>query len=144
MVVNLFFYNKVLLRLRGSLDFARDDVHFITTTKFALADFISSSYGRFHPRSGFHPSRTDFIAKPLLRLRGFLHAFHLVEMTIPPKKTSSRAQSRDPLRRSSTTPVKHPPLLSFRAEGEACHSEGIQCPKNLLERSFILVVISTK
>ena len=41
---------------------------FITTTKFALADFISSSCGRFHPRSGFHPSRTDFIAKPLLHL----------------------------------------------------------------------------
>ena len=36
--------------------------------------------------SGFHPSMTDFIAKPLLRLRGFLHAFHLVEMTIPPPK----------------------------------------------------------
>ena len=35
---------------------------FITTTKFALADFISPSYGRFHPPSGFHPSRTDFIA----------------------------------------------------------------------------------
>ena len=34
----------------------------------------------------------------LLRFRGFLHALHLVEMTIPPqKKTSSRAKSRDPL-----------------------------------------------
>ena len=63
----------VLLRLRGSLDYARDDgTLFITTTKFALADFISSSYGRFHPPSGFHPSRTDFIAKPLLRLWGFI------------------------------------------------------------------------
>ena len=35
---------------------------FLTTTKFAIADFISPSYGRFHPHSGFHPSRTDFIA----------------------------------------------------------------------------------
>ena len=44
---------------------------FITTTKFALADFISPSYGRFHPRSGFHPSRTDFIAKPCSALGDF-------------------------------------------------------------------------
>ena len=103
MVVN-FFYNKVLLRLRGFLhafhlvemtippkktvisseverspnlwyeqEYTRKPYFFITATKFALADFISSFKERFHPQSGFHPSRTDFVAQPCFALGEFGH-----------------------------------------------------------------------
>ena len=77
--------------------------------------------------SAIHGAKREFMTKSihdalhqfiqsvaLLRLWGFLHAFHLVEMTIPPKNVISTE------------------VLSFR---------GLNNPKNLLERSFILVKI---
>ena len=65
----MIYSHKWLMIYTASRDYGEKGrvLHFPTTTKFALADFISSSEGRFHPLSGFHPSRTDFIAKPPLR-----------------------------------------------------------------------------
>ena len=78
----------------GETSLVIDKLHFPQENFTCNANFTRAS--------GFH-------CVALLRLRGFLHAFHLVEMTTKKRVPSSRAKS--------------------------CHSEGLNNPKNLLGRT---------
>ena len=63
---------------------------------WVLLRFRGSLSRRFHAYA-LNDSKVGYFTRVvLLRIRGFLHALHLYDMTIP-KKTSSRAKSRDPL-----------------------------------------------
>ena len=81
-------------------------LRFYHHNKIRKSGFYFIFQGKISSTQWISPVKDGFHCVALLRLRGFLHAFHLVEMTT--KKTSSQPKS--------------------------CHSEGLKNPKNLLER----------
>ena len=105
------------MRVVGKYCFALGDLstslemtgHFYHHNKIRLSGFYFTFLWKISSTQWISPVKDGFHCEALLRLRGFLHAFHLVEMTIP-KKTSSPAKS--------------------------CHSEDLNNPKHVIQGAF--------
>ena len=61
-------------------------VHFYHHNKIRLSGFYFTFLWKISSTQWISPVEDGFHCEALLRLRGFLHALRLVEMTIPPKK----------------------------------------------------------
>ena len=85
-----------MLRLRGFLHALRlveMTIYFYHHNKIRKSGFYFTFLWKISSTEWISSVKDGFHCVALLRLRGFLHAFHLVEMTIPPKKTSSQPKS---------------------------------------------------